>query len=60
MNGHISPILEYLVDCLYFIDLQGILCIGFVKRARMKKEVSRDQAVKDLRVMHLLDMQHLL
>ncbi|KAF2532719.1 hypothetical protein F2Q70_00033452 [Brassica cretica] len=29
-------------------DCKGILCIGFLKRARQKKEISKDQAVKDL------------
>jgi hypothetical protein len=29
-------------------ELQGVLCIGFLKRARQQKEVSREQAVKDL------------
>ncbi|CAI9769202.1 unnamed protein product [Fraxinus pennsylvanica] len=31
---------------IYFIS--GILCIGAFKRARQKKELSRDQAIKDL------------
>ncbi|KAB2634865.1 hypothetical protein D8674_038063 [Pyrus ussuriensis x Pyrus communis] len=31
---------------IYFIS--GILCIGFLKRARQKTEISREQAVKDL------------
>ncbi|XP_043712105.1 uncharacterized protein LOC122660914 [Telopea speciosissima] len=31
---------------VYFIS--GILCIGFLKRARQNKEVSREQAAKDL------------
>ncbi|KAJ4899019.1 hypothetical protein Rs2_12970 [Raphanus sativus] len=31
---------------VYFIS--GILCIGFLKRARQKKEISKEQAVKDL------------
>ncbi|KAI5661330.1 hypothetical protein M9H77_20653 [Catharanthus roseus] len=38
-----------LLACGFLYVISGILCIGFVKRARMKKEVSRDQAVKDLR-----------
>ncbi|KAF3596920.1 hypothetical protein DY000_02027819 [Brassica cretica] len=43
---------------IYFISVRchihssilpsGILCIGFLKRARQKKEISKDQAVKDL------------
>ena len=35
---------------LHLVNFQGILCIGALKRARQKKEVSRDQAVKDLEV----------
>ncbi|XP_056847792.1 uncharacterized protein LOC130498445 [Raphanus sativus] len=31
---------------IYFIS--GVLCIGFLKRARQQKEISREQAVKDL------------
>ncbi|CAM8923979.1 hypothetical protein QQ045_023686 [Rhodiola kirilowii] len=37
-----------LLGCGVVYVISGILCIGFLKRARQKKEVSRDQAVKDL------------
>ncbi|KAG6409120.1 hypothetical protein SASPL_132152 [Salvia splendens] len=36
---------------VYFIS--GMFCIGMVKRARQKKEVSREQAIKDLGVISL-------
>lgn len=35
------------------INFQGVLCIGFLKRSRQKKEVSREQAIKDLEVSYL-------
>ncbi|XP_047336236.1 uncharacterized protein LOC124939828 [Impatiens glandulifera] len=37
-----------LLSCGVFYLVSGILCIGHLKRTRQKKEVSRDQAVKDL------------
>uniref|UniRef100_A0A7N0T0Y0 Golgi apparatus membrane protein TVP15 n=1 Tax=Kalanchoe fedtschenkoi TaxID=63787 RepID=A0A7N0T0Y0_KALFE len=37
-----------LLGCGVVYVISGILCIGFLKRARQKKEVTRDQAVKDL------------
>ncbi|KAL3515480.1 hypothetical protein ACH5RR_022382 [Cinchona calisaya] len=37
-----------LLSCGLVYVISGILCIGSLKRARQKKEVSRDQAVKDL------------
>ncbi|XP_027160438.1 uncharacterized protein LOC113761577 [Coffea eugenioides] len=37
-----------LLSCGLIYIVSGILCIGALKRARQKKEVSRDQAVKDL------------
>ncbi|XP_057493636.1 uncharacterized protein LOC130779104 isoform X1 [Actinidia eriantha] len=37
-----------LLACGGVYIISGILCIGLVKRARQKKEVSRDQAVRDL------------
>ena len=41
-----------------YLNFKGILCIGFLKRARQKTEISREQAVKDLEVSsrHLLIM----
>ncbi|KAF3435093.1 hypothetical protein FNV43_RR22180 [Rhamnella rubrinervis] len=37
-----------LLACGVVYVFSGILCIGFLKRARQKKEVTREQAVKDL------------
>jgi len=37
-----------LLGCGVLYIIAGILCIGTLKRARQKKEVSRGQAVKDL------------
>ncbi|XP_062021667.1 uncharacterized protein LOC133738219 [Rosa rugosa] len=37
-----------LLACGVLYVISGILCIGFLKRARQQKEISRDQAVKDL------------
>ncbi|CBI34019.3 hypothetical protein VitviT2T_004093 [Vitis vinifera] len=37
-----------LLACGLIYVISGILCIGFLKRARQKKEVSREQAIKDL------------
>ncbi|KAL3538712.1 hypothetical protein ACH5RR_002078 [Cinchona calisaya] len=37
-----------LLSCGVVYIISGILCIGSLKRARLKEEVSRDQAVKDL------------
>uniref|UniRef100_A0A5B7A087 Golgi apparatus membrane protein TVP15 n=1 Tax=Davidia involucrata TaxID=16924 RepID=A0A5B7A087_DAVIN len=37
-----------LLACGVVYVILGILCIGFLKRARQKKEVTREQAVKDL------------
>ncbi|PSS02596.1 TRNA pseudouridine synthase [Actinidia chinensis var. chinensis] len=37
-----------LLACGGVYIISGILCIGLLKRARQKKEVSRDQAVRDL------------
>ncbi|KAJ8764762.1 hypothetical protein K2173_009162 [Erythroxylum novogranatense] len=37
-----------LLACGVVYVISGILCIGFVKRARQQKEISREQAVKDL------------
>lgn len=36
------------------LRLQGILCMGVLKRARQKKETTRDQAINDLEVLVLL------
>ncbi|XP_042507483.1 uncharacterized protein LOC122083677 [Macadamia integrifolia] len=37
-----------LLGCGVIYVVSGILCIGFLKRARQKKEITREQAVKDL------------
>uniref|UniRef100_A0A6N2MJU3 Uncharacterized protein n=1 Tax=Salix viminalis TaxID=40686 RepID=A0A6N2MJU3_SALVM len=37
-----------LLACGLVYVISGILCIGFLKRARQKKEITREQAVKDL------------
>ncbi|KAF8032072.1 hypothetical protein BT93_D1089 [Corymbia citriodora subsp. variegata] len=37
-----------LLACGVVYVVSGILCIGCLKRARQKKEISREQAVKDL------------
>ncbi|CAN8327289.1 unnamed protein product [Cochlearia groenlandica] len=37
-----------LLACGVIYVVSGVLCIGCLKRARQKKEVSRDQAVRDL------------
>ncbi|KAL6515343.1 hypothetical protein OROHE_018975 [Orobanche hederae] len=37
-----------LLACGVVYVISGVLCIGAVKRARQKKELSREQAVKDL------------
>ncbi|GAA0139815.1 hypothetical protein LIER_01287 [Lithospermum erythrorhizon] len=37
-----------LLACGVVYLISGILCIGMVKRARQKKEISREQAIKDL------------
>ncbi|GAV69538.1 COPI_assoc domain-containing protein [Cephalotus follicularis] len=37
-----------LLACGVVYVIAGVLCIGFLKRARQKKEISRAQAVKDL------------
>ncbi|XP_024020331.1 uncharacterized protein LOC21394630, partial [Morus notabilis] len=37
-----------LLTCGVVYVISGILCIGFLKRARQQKEISREQAVKDL------------
>ncbi|XP_051146864.1 uncharacterized protein LOC127262284 isoform X1 [Andrographis paniculata] len=37
-----------LIACGVVYVISGVLCIGMVKRARQKKELSRDQAIKDL------------
>ncbi|KAL9284905.1 hypothetical protein ACSQ67_024729 [Phaseolus vulgaris] len=33
---------------LFLSSMKGILCIGFLKRARQKQEITREQAAKDL------------
>ncbi|KAL6505261.1 hypothetical protein OROGR_025078 [Orobanche gracilis] len=37
-----------LLACGVVYVISGVLCIGAVKRARQKKELSREQAIKDL------------
>ncbi|XP_019173234.1 PREDICTED: uncharacterized protein LOC109168703 [Ipomoea nil] len=37
-----------LLACGAIYVLSGILCIGFLKRARQKKEISKEQTIKDL------------
>ncbi|XP_050369303.1 uncharacterized protein LOC126787463 [Argentina anserina] len=37
-----------LLACGVLYVISGILCIGFLKRSRQQKEISRDQAIKDL------------
>ncbi|KAJ8645564.1 hypothetical protein MRB53_007312 [Persea americana] len=37
-----------LLACGVTYVISGILCIGFLKRARLKKEITREQAAKDL------------
>ncbi|CAG7886398.1 unnamed protein product, partial [Brassica rapa] len=37
-----------LLACGLIYVISGVLCIGFLKRARQQKEISREQAVKDL------------
>ncbi|RYR18733.1 hypothetical protein Ahy_B03g063341 isoform A [Arachis hypogaea] len=34
--------------CSFCFHLKGALCIGFLKRARQKQQISREQAAKDL------------
>eukprot|EP00262_Sarcandra_glabra_P008348 TRINITY_DN21802_c0_g1_i1.p1 TRINITY_DN21802_c0_g1~~TRINITY_DN21802_c0_g1_i1.p1 ORF type:complete len:193 (-),score=30.92 TRINITY_DN21802_c0_g1_i1:304-882(-) len=37
-----------LLACGVIYIISGVLCIGFVKRARLHKEITREQAAKDL------------
>ncbi|EOA18393.1 hypothetical protein CARUB_v10006924mg [Capsella rubella] len=37
-----------LLACGVIYIISGVLCIGFLKRARQQKEISREQAIKDL------------
>ncbi|XP_076888256.1 uncharacterized protein LOC143538625 [Bidens hawaiensis] len=37
-----------LLACGFIYVLSGVLCLGFLKRARQNKEISAQQAVKDL------------
>ncbi|XP_010530657.1 PREDICTED: uncharacterized protein LOC104807182 [Tarenaya hassleriana] len=37
-----------LLSCGFVYVVSGLLCIGFLKRARQQKEISREQAIKDL------------
>ncbi|KAF4381133.1 hypothetical protein F8388_012055 [Cannabis sativa] len=37
-----------LLACGVVYVISGILCLGFLKRARQKKEITREQAVRDL------------
>lgn len=38
----------FLLTCGAIYIISGMLCFGFIKRARQAKEVSREQAIKDL------------
>ncbi|MCD7447958.1 hypothetical protein HAX54_036777 [Datura stramonium] len=38
----------FLLTCGAIYIISGLLCFGFIKRARQAKEVSREQAIKDL------------
>ncbi|KAF8411365.1 hypothetical protein HHK36_003914 [Tetracentron sinense] len=42
-----------LLSCGVIYVISGVLCIGFLKRARQHKEITRDQAVKDLEELEL-------
>ncbi|XP_017638141.1 uncharacterized protein LOC108479837 [Gossypium arboreum] len=46
----LRPIFFTINVAVYSIQVtdQGILCIGFLKRSRQQKEITRDQAVQDL------------
>ncbi|KAH7575552.1 hypothetical protein JRO89_XS02G0143600 [Xanthoceras sorbifolium] len=41
-----------LLACGLVYLISGILCIGCLKRSREQKEITRDQAIKDLEVSH--------
>ncbi|XP_020222989.1 uncharacterized protein LOC109805351 [Cajanus cajan] len=38
----------FLLACGFIYVVSGVLCIGFLKRARQKQEITREQAAKDL------------
>ncbi|KAG5625384.1 hypothetical protein H5410_010602 [Solanum commersonii] len=38
----------YLLTCGAIYIISGLLCFGFIKRARQAKEISREQAINDL------------
>lgn len=42
--------LNGIFDSVFPTNFKGILCIGFLKRAREKKETAKDRVVKDLQV----------
>ncbi|KAL6209455.1 hypothetical protein ACLB2K_020397 [Fragaria x ananassa] len=51
-----------LLACGVLYVISGILCIGFLKRSRQQKEISRDQAIKDLEELERRreELEHLL
>ncbi|KAL5562673.1 hypothetical protein UlMin_032420 [Ulmus minor] len=45
----LQDIASYLLLCCGVVYIiAGVLCLGFLKRARQKKEITREQAAKDL------------
>lgn len=43
------PVMSQLIQ-VFPTNFKGILCIGFLKRAREEKETAKDRVVKDLQV----------
>ncbi|WMV12660.1 hypothetical protein MTR67_006045 [Solanum verrucosum] len=42
----------FLLTCGAIYIISGLLCFGFIKRARQAKEISREQAINDLQAGH--------